>query len=156
RVLWGRCREEGGTPAHWPWVQVLRALAREIDPTTLSAAAGRGAALLGAAVPELGEHLGASGLADSATAGSRFAFFDAVEAFLRMRSASAPLVLIFDDLHAADPSSLALLSFIAPELAHARVLLLATYREHEASLNESGPVIARAVRFGARVRLTGL
>jgi AAA ATPase domain len=24
RVYWGRCFEDGGAPAYWPWIQVLR------------------------------------------------------------------------------------------------------------------------------------
>lgn len=24
RVYWGRCFEEGGAPAYWPWIQVVR------------------------------------------------------------------------------------------------------------------------------------
>ncbi len=156
RVLWGRCREEGVTPAHWPWVQVLRALGQETEPARLAAALGRGAAVLSAAVPEIGDRLAATGRAADATAPTRFVFFDAVETFLRRLAVDTPLALIFDDLHAADPSSLALLDFIAPEVSRARVLLLATYREHEASTTEAGPVIARVVRHGARIRLTGL
>ena len=42
-VLWGRCHEGEGAPAYWPWVQVLRAHARERDPATLLADLGPGA-----------------------------------------------------------------------------------------------------------------
>ncbi len=31
RVLWGRCYEEQGTPAYWPWFQAIRAYVREQD-----------------------------------------------------------------------------------------------------------------------------
>src|SRR4051812_2111596 len=29
-LAWGRCWEEGGAPAFWPWIQVLRVLHREV------------------------------------------------------------------------------------------------------------------------------
>jgi hypothetical protein len=91
RILWGRCREEGGTPAHWPWVQVLRALAEDTEAQLLADAIGGGAAFLTAAVPELGERLGAVAQDDTSVgAAARFAFFDAVETFLRKLSGAAP------------------------------------------------------------------
>ena len=31
RVVWGRAWEEGGAPAYWPWIQVLRGLRQGID-----------------------------------------------------------------------------------------------------------------------------
>ena len=31
-VVWGRCWEEGGAPAYWPWTQVLRAVLRQRRP----------------------------------------------------------------------------------------------------------------------------
>jgi CheY-like chemotaxis protein len=32
RVVWGRCWQEDGAPAYWPWLQVLRACLESIDP----------------------------------------------------------------------------------------------------------------------------
>src|SRR5688500_14198857 len=34
-VLWGRCAEDEGTPAYWPWMQVVRAATRVFDPHAL-------------------------------------------------------------------------------------------------------------------------
>src|SRR5262245_20052499 len=31
-VLWGRCYEAGGSPAFWPWLQVIRSYVRDCDP----------------------------------------------------------------------------------------------------------------------------
>lgn len=30
-VAWGRCWEEGGAPAYWPWVQIVREAARYLN-----------------------------------------------------------------------------------------------------------------------------
>ncbi len=64
--------------------------------------------------------------------GARFRLFDATATFLRNVAETEPLVLVLDDLHAADPSSLLLLEFVARELGGMRVLVLGCYRESEA------------------------
>jgi len=157
RVYWGRCQEEGGSPPHWPWVQVLRALAFETEPARLASASGGGLAYLRAAVPEISERLLD---AEHAAAGepppNRFAFFDAVETLLRGLAEDSPIVLVLDDLHAADASSLALCDFLAPGLAESRVLVVATYREREAETGESAAAIASIARHADRIRLAGL
>ena len=48
--------------------------------------------------------------------------------FLRNASTSRPLVLLIDDLHAADSPSLLLLRFVARELASTRMVVLGAYR----------------------------
>ena len=57
RVLWGRCYEGEGAPAFWPWVQVIRAATRSVDPDSLRDLLGAGAADVAHVVPELGERL---------------------------------------------------------------------------------------------------
>ena len=42
-VLRGRCCEEGGAPAYWPWVQIVRALVEETEPSALAAVMGTSA-----------------------------------------------------------------------------------------------------------------
>ncbi|MEA2136090.1 MAG: eukaryotic-like serine/threonine-protein kinase, partial [Solirubrobacteraceae bacterium] len=130
RVLVGRCWEAGGAPVYWPWVQSLRTYVRETDPTLLRAQLGAGAADLAQIVPELRERLSATGepVAGDAEA-ARFRLFDATAQFLRRASESRPIVLVLDDLHAADASSLLLLQFVARELGAARILLLAACRD---------------------------
>src|SRR5689334_19382192 len=36
RTHWGRCLESSGTPAFWPWVQVLRSIIRDCPPALLT------------------------------------------------------------------------------------------------------------------------
>jgi DNA-binding SARP family transcriptional activator/tetratricopeptide (TPR) repeat protein len=130
RVLIGRCWEAGGAPAHWPWVQSLRAYARATDDAALGAQLGPGAAELAQILPELRERfrdLPEPRALDSE--GARFRLFDATAEFLRSASEKRPIVLILDDLHAADAPSLLLLRFLAQELGTTRVLLAALYRD---------------------------
>src|SRR5262249_61951724 len=62
---------------------------------------------------------------------ARFRLFDAVAAFLRNAGAAQPLMLVLDDLHAADAPSILLLRFVARDLGDARVLVLGAYRPIE-------------------------
>ena len=140
-VRWGRCWEVGGAPAYWPWIQLLRGLLREHPQL---AERGHVRDSLARILPELG---GAAHPAPLDSAEQRFQLFDAVSGALREAAGRAPLLLILDDLHAADPSSLALLLFVARELRDLRACLIGTYRDRElreaAELREA---LARIVR----------
>ena len=130
RVLVGRCWEAGGAPAYWPWVQSLRSYARNTEPDALRAQLGTAAVELAQIVPELRELL--PGLPEPVSAeseGARFRLFDATVEFLRNAALARPLLLVLDDLHAADASSLLLLQFVARELGSAHMLVLGAYRD---------------------------
>jgi DNA-binding CsgD family transcriptional regulator len=62
---------------------------------------------------------------------ARFRLFDTVDNILRRVAKRQPLLLVLDDLHEADPSTLHLLSFIARGLARAAILIVATCRPQE-------------------------
>lgn len=105
-VIWATCRQGGGSPPYWPWVQVLRGLSRRLaagPPPTVDAAEG-----------------------------ARFRLFDALGRYLVRASEVAPLFVVLDDLHWSDEPSLLALSFVADQIRTARVLLLGAYREVEA------------------------
>ena len=61
--------------------------------------------------------------------GARFRLFDSMTAFLKSAAAARPLVLVLDDLHAADEPSLLLLQFVARELGDSRLLIVGAYRD---------------------------
>jgi DNA-binding SARP family transcriptional activator len=129
-VRFGRCWEAGGAPAYWPWTQALRVHIRETEPQVLREEAGSGAAELAQLLPELREILPGLPERDSlASEGARFRLFDATVEFLRRASARRPLVLVLDDLHAADTPSLLLLQFLAQELGSSRLLVLGAFRD---------------------------
>src|SRR5205085_5832232 len=52
-VVWGRCYDGRGAPAHWPWIQVLNGLLARVDEDVLRRALGGSAAELAQIVPEL-------------------------------------------------------------------------------------------------------
>lgn len=118
RVLWGRCPEGGGSPPYWPWIQVLGERGRSPpDPyddlvDLLTSAEGQ-------AGPGIDAHDGRH----------RLRLFDRVVSSLRMLAAEQPVLVILEDVHAADPSSLLLLSHVAADLPALRVLAVATLRD---------------------------
>src|SRR4051812_12321118 len=129
-VLSGRCWEAGGAPAYWPWVQSLRAYVREAAPDMLRTELGSGAIELAQMLPELREifpELAEPTSVDSD--GARFRLFDATAEFLRHASASRPIALVLDDLHAADTPSLVLLQFLARELESSHLFVLGALRD---------------------------
>src|SRR5919199_3367995 len=116
-VVTGRCWEGGGAPAYWPWVQVLRSVLRQQGQERTQSLTAAGAAALAAIAPELSLH-GPTGLPlpDAEPERARFALFDAVTLLLRSAAKSQPLIVILENLHAADAPSLVLLRFLAQHL----------------------------------------
>jgi predicted ATPase len=161
RVLWGRCNEEPGAPPYWPWVQVLRAWLAAHDDATVQRTLAAAAAPLADVVPEIGERLpGLPALPPTIDPlQQRFRMFDAMSGFWKRAAAEEPLLLVLDNLHWADASSLRLLEFLVPEIEPLRVLLLATYRDIE--VNRNHPLsatlgdLSRHAHF-QRWRLVGL
>jgi DNA-binding SARP family transcriptional activator len=135
RVLVGRCWEAGGAPAYWPWVQSLRAYLRDTDSRDLRSHLREGAAEVARLLPELHERLAdLPAAAALESEGARFRLFDAVTGLLTSVAAARPLVLVLDDLHAADEPSLLLLRFVARELGQSRLLIVGAYRDIDPKL----------------------
>jgi DNA-binding SARP family transcriptional activator/tetratricopeptide (TPR) repeat protein len=108
QVVWGRCWQGGGAPAYWPWIQVLRELGHDLVPEASS----------GGDVQE-----------------ARFRLFDTSAAFLRHAACAQPIVIVLDDLHAADQSTLTLLQFLTTGVISAPVLIVGTYRDTELTVD---------------------
>jgi tetratricopeptide (TPR) repeat protein len=129
-VLTGRCWEAGGAPAYWPWVQSLRGYIRETEDDVLRGQLVAGCVYLAQIVPALRERFPDLPAPPPLEAeGSRFRLFDETAEFLRSAAAARPIVLLLDDLHAADAPSLLLLQFLAREIASTRLLVLGAYRD---------------------------
>lgn len=129
RVLWGRCWEMGGAPSFWPWPPVVRALSdgdRGDDVASLA--------------PLFDERGQVDGRAEAMAPHARFQLFDAVAQRVVGRD-DRPLVLLFDDLHAAGEPAYRLLQFVAREIRAARVLIVATSREPLDEIAREGAVL---------------
>ncbi len=131
RVAWGRAWESGGAPAYFPWSTVLAELALPpVDPSRATAIEGNAA---------------------------RFQLFREVSEHLRTASAEAPILVVLDDLHDADMSSLRMLELIARELRHTRMVVLGTHRDVEARLSpEMDGILSRVAREGLTLHLRRL
>jgi DNA-binding CsgD family transcriptional regulator len=137
-VLWGRCREEGGAPPYWPWIQILRAYVDASSLDEVRLIMGSAVQDIGALLPDLvddprGIHLIPAAMGDGTL--TRFRTFDAIGQFLLRAAQQVPLALVIDNLHWADPLSLSLLEFITQELTGSRLLIAGTYRHREVLKN---------------------
>jgi DNA-binding SARP family transcriptional activator len=148
RVLVGRSWEAGGAPAYWPWVQSLRSYVRDAPPDALQPELTAGLAELAEMLPELRRHfpdLPEPG--PQASDGARFRLFEAATSVLLSATRERPVVLVLDDLHAADEPSLLLLRFVAREIAASRLLLVCAYRDVDPTLRDPlGTALAELVR----------
>ena len=148
-TCWGRCHDDEGAPPLWPWVQVLRALGVDDLQTPHLRS------VLAALLPELGPAIHDDLAADAA----RFRLYDVVREAIERAAAERPAVLVLDDVHWADASSLRLLRFLAVELRDAAVLVVVTFRDtEEAEKTAFGDTLADVGRQpdAERLRLTGL
>jgi DNA-binding CsgD family transcriptional regulator len=129
RVLAGGCVELGGEAVPLsPLVEALRALARVVPPDALDDLLGPARPELARLVPELGDGLAGAQQGDRpATAQLLELVLGAVGRIGRDR----PLVLVFEDLHWADRSTLDLVALLVRALHDTRVLLVLTYRTDE-------------------------
>ena len=131
RVYWGRCREDEGAPAYWPWVQAIRSYARDADPVALAWQLGAGAAEVAQLIPEVAEKLDIEPAKGTDSEEARFRLFDSVTSLMLAAARDRPIVIVLDDLHWADEPSLLLLLFATRELASSGLLILGTYRDVE-------------------------
>ena len=137
RILVGRCWEAGGAPAFWPWVQSLRAYIDERGADDLREELRGGAGELAQLLPELRELLPETSDAPVLDPdAARFRLFDAATSFLKRAAAGQPIVLVIDDLHAADEPSLLLLQFVARSLGDDRLLIIGAYRNVDPTLRD--------------------
>ncbi|HTW14706.1 MAG TPA: BTAD domain-containing putative transcriptional regulator [Nocardioides sp.] len=130
QVVVGRCSQDDGAPALYPWVSVLGELGAEVPTAT-------------------GEDDG----------GAAFRAWQRIVDTVQAAAERQPLLLVLDDLHWADTSTLRLLRLLAEAEAApaARLLVLTTWREHPLPTGPLADVVETlARRHAVRLRLRGL
>jgi tetratricopeptide (TPR) repeat protein len=151
RVYWGRCFEDAGAPAYWPWVQVLRGVVADAGSQygrTLPADIVR-------MFPELAAEAPQPEAGDAEQ--HRFRLFDGVARLLKEAASAKPIMLALDDLHDADVASLQLLKFVARLVHDAKLMIVGTYRVAEMRHSkERVAIIQDVLRDATRLSLAGL
>lgn len=145
-ALVGRCHADFA-PALWPWLPVVRTLAGDrakadpADPLT----------------PVLAGSTALNDRVDT-EAGGLLRLFDAVGMLLSGMATERPLVVVLEDLHWADATSLRLLAHLATTGVAGTVLVVATIRtgEGEPSSALTAAMAAMSRASASRIRLGGL
>jgi DNA-binding CsgD family transcriptional regulator len=165
-VLWGRAPDVDGVRPYWPWSQTLDALRLAADQEPLSTAVGgadglRGllgdsAVVVARVAPFLFGPVDLTERPTVDTEAARFDLFVAIERLMREVSRVAPLLIVFDDLQWADPSSRSLLELVSSSTADTHTLIVAVCRT--SGLDAIGDTLAALSRSEGfiSVELSGL
>jgi DNA-binding CsgD family transcriptional regulator/tetratricopeptide (TPR) repeat protein len=128
RVLAGGCVELGGEGLPLaPLMDMLRAVARSSTPEELDQCLGAARLPLTRLLPELDPGAGAG----DSPEGSPTQLLEHVLGLITRLAATRPLLIVVEDLHWADQSTLDLVAFLVQTLRELSVMLLLTYRSDE-------------------------
>ncbi len=156
-VLFGRTRDRLAKP-YLPFVEAFGHCLEHTTQETL-AAAPRELSELARLVPEASDRLRGSTYRKDSPASEQFALFKAALSLLRLVSRETPLVLVLDDLHWADESTLLMLQYLLGGRGEFEGLILATYRPTDlapdSSLSRTVAQLGREPGF-SRIELAGL
>jgi DNA-binding CsgD family transcriptional regulator/tetratricopeptide (TPR) repeat protein len=133
-VLYGACDAVVHTP-YRPFAEALDQLVRGTDPDVLRTDLGSAGGELTRLASDLPARVGGLTAPIAADADTeRHRLHTAMTDLLAGVGRRQPLLLILDDLHWADTSTLVLLRHLARASSEARVLVLATFRDTEADI----------------------
>jgi class 3 adenylate cyclase len=130
-VMRGACYDGDWRPSFGPLAEAIVDYSRRA-PGEFAAAVGKRGRVIARIAPglESDDHAAPEPLSVDKEE-ERFRLFDAVAQFLIAVSQRAPLVLVLDDLHWADRSTVALLSHVAHFVTTESILLIGAYRDGE-------------------------
>jgi len=128
-VLRGRCWDVGGAPAYWPWTQAFAALVDDVGTAPLAPLLAHADPSLARLLPRLRATLPVPGRYDEGGAeASQLRLFDGAAQLLRRLAATRPVLVVLDDLEAADAPSLQLLLYLVRARAPAALMTVGAYR----------------------------
>jgi TolB-like protein len=131
--------------------EILEEMVRQLPEGALRGMLGNNAAEISRLLPELRTiYTDIPEPADVPPEQQQRHLFKNVLEFLSRSSAARPMVMLLDDLHWADESSLRLLDHIAARLGELPILMVGTYRDVEADI---GKPFARSMATLVRQRL---
>jgi len=134
RALVGRCSQDDGAPPLWPWRAVLD---------------GIGMSVL--AEGQIGDPV------EPADDGAQFRAWERIVGGIRAAARDEPLLVVLDDLHWADTSTLRVLRLLVESVDLARLLVIGTWRLHPEPTGALADVAEGLARMHAlRIELAGL
>ncbi len=158
-VLLGRADEHVDAP-YGPWREALRGLVRGAPDDVLAQHVAEHGGEASRVAPDLSRRVtNLPPLITTDPETERLLLFDAVTGLLCTMSAEVPVLLILDDVHWSDRSSLLLLLHFLRSDAPSSVLVLATYRDTD--IDRAHPLSnaladLRRMRGATRIALSGL
>lgn len=145
-VLQGQCNEAEQDLAFRPVRQAIRPyLLQRIGPSQAREMLGPWAPHVALVLPEVQEVVPNVPPMKSPSGNERQQLLDGLSQFLVSISRRYPLVLAFDDLHWADPSTLQLLRVLTRHLGQERVLILGTYRDDMVNADDPLKAVERSL-----------
>ncbi len=160
-ILVGHCSEHDEAVAYLPFVEILEDfIDRESNPDVLRAALGEQAPELARLIPKLKNILPElPPPLDLPPTQARRHLFNCFFDFVARIASQRPTLMILEDLHWADDSTLSLLDHLTQRLADLPLIIIGTYRDAEVNVTHE---LAKTLedllrgRFATRIRLKGL
>jgi DNA-binding winged helix-turn-helix (wHTH) protein/tetratricopeptide (TPR) repeat protein len=138
RIARGQCIEGfGGKEAYYPMLEALGQLARDVEGTAFSRTLATQAPTWFAQLPSLVEADQREGLQREILGATRDRMIREICEAMESLTANDPVILVFEDLHWVDLSTLDLISALARRRQTARLMLLCTYRPVDVALAQS-------------------
>ena len=152
-MLYGRCDEDLGIP-YQPWSEAISHLVTHLPETLLADHVAARGGELARLVPDLANRVPVPPSSSSDGASERYLLFGAVVDLLARVSATAPVVLLLDDLHWSDRQTVQLFRHVVSADVPLRLLVLGTFRESDVGTDHPlAEALAALHRVPAVVRL---
>jgi tetratricopeptide (TPR) repeat protein len=150
-TLTGHCYEMEGAPPYLPFVEIIESTVHIVTPEALLTTMGDSAPELAKLMPELRRQFpGIPTPPQLPPEQERRRMFNGILDFITQAAHAQPLLLVLEDLHWADESTMLLLQHIALQLEKIPVLIGGTYRDTELDVARS---LAKALEELLRRRL---
>jgi tetratricopeptide (TPR) repeat protein len=151
-VLTGHCLEMSGTPPYLPYVEIIeQAISSPRSSVALREALGDVAAEIARIAPALRRAFpNIPPPVELPAALARRYVWNSFGSFIGRAAQGQPLLLVLEDMHWADESTVLLTEYLAPLLPEMPVLVLGTYRDIEVDLQHP---LARVIGQLGRRRL---
>jgi len=132
--LYGVCFEQDMTLPYGPWIYAIRQYLSKMNSEQIVDALGDYSAEIIRLVPELSSILSKADTApELAPEAEKWRLFEALARQMTFFASQHPLLIVLEDLHWGDETSLELIQFCARRFTRTPILLIGTYRNDDLS-----------------------